>query len=413
MKVCVVGAGTRFMSGLSYYTLRLSNALAEEHHQVSAILMRQLMPARWYPGRGRVGQKLTDLSYSPKVSLCDGVDWFWLPGMLHAIVLMLKQRPQLVIFQWWTGTVLHSYLLLAVVARLLGARVVFEFHEIQDAGEADMRLARLYMRLLAPVVVALAHAGVVHAEQDKPLLQKQFRFYNKPIVRIEHGPYDQYQKGVAATDLRTGSVSTSKDTQDQPMSTATTSVTVTNLLFFGLIRPYKGLDDLLLAFNALPPAQAANFWLTIAGETWEGFDRPAQLIAASPYRERITFINRYVTDNEVAALFSAADAVVFPYRRSSGSGVLQIALSYGLPVITTNVGGLSEAVSNYAGALQVAPGNVGELSESILQVSKRHGQRYKACHSWRESVRDYETLYTLLLKPAQAKTKNISNEVSL
>ena len=54
LRICVVGAGTRFLGGISYYTLYLVNALARTH-DVSAILMRQLLPTRFYPGRERVG----------------------------------------------------------------------------------------------------------------------------------------------------------------------------------------------------------------------------------------------------------------------------------------------------------------------------------------------------------------------
>ena len=72
-------------------------------------------------------------------------------------------------------------------------------------------------------------------------------------------------------------------------------------MFFGLIRPYKGLEDLIKAFDALSATEAESFTLTVVGETWEGWELPAELIAASPYRDRINFVNRYVTDSEAAA----------------------------------------------------------------------------------------------------------------
>ena len=119
LQACVIGAGTRFLSGISYHTLHLVNALARSH-EVSVILMRQLLPTRFYPRRERVGAKLTRLEYDPLVRVFDGVDWYWLPSMLRALVFLMRERPGAVVFQWWSGTVLHSYLLLALVARLLG-----------------------------------------------------------------------------------------------------------------------------------------------------------------------------------------------------------------------------------------------------------------------------------------------------
>ncbi len=69
LRVCVVGPGTRFLSGISYYTLRLINAFAKSH-RTSAILMRQLLPTRLYPGRERVGKSLTRLAYHPDADTC-------------------------------------------------------------------------------------------------------------------------------------------------------------------------------------------------------------------------------------------------------------------------------------------------------------------------------------------------------
>ncbi len=73
-----------------------------------------------------------------------------------------------------------------------------------------------------------------------------------------------------------------------------------------------------------------RFRLTVVGETWENWTLPAELIAASPHGERISFVNRYVSDAEAAAFYAAADAVVLPYRRGSASGPLQIAMSHGV-----------------------------------------------------------------------------------
>src|SRR5438132_433258 len=91
LRVCVVGAGKRFLSGISYYSLYLVNALARSH-KVSVILMRQLLPTRFYPGRQRVGANLTRLEYDPMVPVFDGVDWYWLPSILRSLVFLMRER---------------------------------------------------------------------------------------------------------------------------------------------------------------------------------------------------------------------------------------------------------------------------------------------------------------------------------
>lgn len=372
-RICIVGAGTRFMSGISYYTLHLVNALARTS-SVSTILMRQLLPTRLYPGRKRVGAKLTSLHYDPTVRVLDGVDWYWLPSIIPALLFLIRERPDVVVFQWWSGTVLHSYLLLAGVARLLRARVVIEFHEVLDPGEAKLPLAQTYVRLLAPLLVGLAHGYVVHSEYDRKLLSSHYSLEQQPIALIGHGPYNDYH--------RTGR-------EQEPRSIPATCC---NLLFFGLIRPYKGLEDLIRAFDALPESEIDRYWLTVVGETWEGYTLPTKLIERSRYRERITFVNRYVSDAEVAEYFDAADAAVFPYHRSSASGTLHIAMSRGLPIVVTGVGGLIEAVAGYEGAIMVPPADPAALQEALRQVVQLRGRRYADPHSWDHTVAGYRAL---------------------
>ncbi len=376
-RVCVVGSGTRFLSGISYYTNRLANSLSSSH-EVSVILMRQLLPTQLYPGRKRVGVKLTDLSYNQNISVFDGVDWFWWPSIIQAIAFMIKQRPEVMVFQWWTGTVLHSYLFLAIVARLLGAKVVIEFHEVQDTGEARMPLARAYVGLLGPLMINLSSGFVVHSEFDRPILEKRYPLANRPVALIPHGPYDHHR---ATTGL--------ESRRDVPSH-------ICNLLYFGVIRPYKGLEDLIKAFDAIPESEIEHFWLTVVGETWEGWTLPNELIEKSRYRQRITFINRYVRDEEVASFFAGADAVVLPYHRSSASGPLHTALSHGLPVVVTQVGGLVEAVSNYEGAILVPPQDVNALRNALDRVVQIRGKRYSDPHSWENTLVLFTTLFSAM-----------------
>jgi len=133
--VLVVGSGWRFTSGISYYTCRLTNALAAVT-PTRALLMRGLVPKALYPGRARVGTTVNDLTYVDAVDVYDGVDWFWGSSMRGARRFVQETPPDVLVLQWWTGAVLHSYLRLARLARRAGSRVVIEWHEVQDTGEA-------------------------------------------------------------------------------------------------------------------------------------------------------------------------------------------------------------------------------------------------------------------------------------
>jgi glycosyltransferase involved in cell wall biosynthesis len=169
-----------------------------------------------------------------------------------------------------------------------------------------------------------------------------------------------------------------------------------NLLFFGVIRPFKGLEDLITAFDMIPEDQISNYSLTVVGETWEGWTLPEKLIAESRYKNRITFENRYVTDEELAEFLAAADAVVLPYHRSSASGPLHTAMSWGLPVVVTHVGGLPEAVAGYEGAILVPPKDPLALRKALGKVIKLRGKRFTGPQSWEQTVTLYNALFDSL-----------------
>ena len=371
--VCVVGAGTRFLSGISYYTHQLASVLAERY-PVSVLLVRQMIPRRLYPGAARVGQRLTDISYPDGVDVLDGIDWFWGLSALRGILFLIRHRPRFVVMQWWTGAVLHSWLLLAIVARLVRAQLVIEFHEVQDVGEQVLPLAGGYVNVGLPLLLRLSSAAVVHSDFDRIAIEKRYGSLSGEVVRIPHGPYTLPLRSVVTP------------TPESPC----------RLLFFGVIRPFKGLDDLVHAFNSLSPQEIDKLHLTVIGETWEGFIQPNRLIEGSPYRDRITFVNRYVTDGELAAALDGTNAVVLPYHRSSSSGPLQMAMGCGLPVVVTSVGGLVEAAQGYDGALFIPPRDVGALADALRQVSALRGRRFPAPCDWGATLDGFDKLFSAL-----------------
>ena len=380
-RIVVVGSGWYFSSGISHYTYKLSSALAE-HYQVGALLMRRLVPRALYPGRKRVGADIGNPAYPANVQLYDGVDWYWGRSLTNALRYLDEQRPAVVIFQWWTGAVLHTYLRLARYAVQRGAQVILEWHEGQDVGESALPGTRRYVQTLMPRLLSLVDAHVVHSEFDLRAITSSYQLGSAPVYTMPHGPYDHL--------VRSSQV-TAKPNTDTPLQ----------LLYFGVVRPFKGVEDIIAAFAALEPDDARKFRLSIVGETWEGWDTPNQAIAHSPYADLIERVDRYVTDTEVADYFGSAEAVILPYHRSSASGPLHIAMSAGLPVIVTAVGGLVEAVRGYPGALLVPPKDPVALKHALMQLLAQRGQRYADPHSWQRTLNGYRALIGELheLKP--------------
>jgi glycosyltransferase involved in cell wall biosynthesis len=115
------------------------------------------------------------------------------------------------------------------------------------------------------------------------------------------------------------------------------------LLFFGLIREYKGLDILIDAMNHLD----MSYQLVIAGETYGSFDKYAEQIEQvnAAYSDRIKVFNRYIGDEEVALFFSSSDLCVLPYRSATQSGIVAVSEFFDVPVVTTPVGSLPDDIN--------------------------------------------------------------------
>jgi glycosyltransferase involved in cell wall biosynthesis len=372
-RVVIIGSGLCFASGISHYTYLLSCALKDEH-DVGALLMRRLVPRRLYPGRDRVGAAVANaVVYPPDVPVYDGVDWYWGPSLTNALRYLDRQRPTVMIFQWWTGAVLHTYLRLARYAARHGARLILEWHERQDVGEAAVTGARRYVEALMPRLLPLVDAHVVHSRFDMQAISSAYPLGNAIMRVIPHGPYNHLVIPEARrADARIGF----------PF----------RLLYFGVVRPFKGVEDLVAAFSMLDRDQASQFRLSILGETWEEWTVPDQAIARSPHADLIERVDRYVSDEELAGYVARADAIVLPYHRSSMSGPLHVAMAAGLPVVVTAVGGLVEAVRDYAGAVLVPPENPDALRDALLRLPARQGERYANSHSWQQTLDSYRTL---------------------
>lgn len=142
------------------------------------------------------------------------------------------------------------------------------------------------------------------------------------------------------------------------------------LLYFGYIRDYKGLDLLIESISKLDE----SYHLILAGECYGDFTRYTDQIKALGVSDRISLLNRYIPDNEVTLLFSAADVCVLPYKSATQSGVTAIALHFELPLIVTNVGGLKELVFHEKTGLLVQEPKTEQIIEQVHNFYNNHQQ---------------------------------------
>lgn len=374
--IIVVGSGSEFLSGISHYTHHLAIALAETR-PVGVILMRKLIPAFLYPGRKRVGdQGLSSITYPPHIPLFDGVDWNGGRSARDAIKFIQQEHPRVVIFQWWTAAVSFNYVRLARAAIRAGARVVIELHETQDVGEAKLPFAGTVSKLALNHLLSISSGVVTHSSYDAESLLKMWRNPEKiEVAVIPHGPF---------TELAMTSKSTCK--VRPPGSPA-------RLLYFGVIRSYKGIDDLAAAYHELI-RRGANVKLTVVGEPWgKEADHALLALRQGPGAANVTVIDRFIADAEIPGLLQEADLLVLPYHRSSASGPLALAMAAGLPVVTTSVPALVEATAGYTGAVHVPVKSPEGLVEGIMTALALVGTVHESRITWSAIGARYAALF--------------------
>lgn len=351
-RIALVGPSTRFLSGISYYTIHLSNALSE-WADVHAILFRHMLPKKIFPGWKRVGDNLSTATFRDEVASGEMLDWYDPFSWVRSAQQM--KHADIVLFEWWTSSVAHMYLAIQFLL-FRKVPVIIEYHEVVDPLEQSIVPIRLYAKIMGRMVRRFADHVVVHSQADMRLVQQMYRIPPDRISIIPHGLYDQYPLLERSTARATLGI------REEHV-----------ILFFGLLRPYKGVRYLIEAFNTLPDAFRSSSRLLIVGEAWED-EKSISLAESSPYRERITIVNRYVGDDEIPLYFSAADMLVLPYTRASQSGVAHIGMAYGLPIIATRVGGLEEGLQSYTGAFLIKPEDTEELGTMMIQCSERNGR---------------------------------------
>ncbi|TAL66882.1 MAG: glycosyltransferase [Bacteroidetes bacterium] len=169
------------------------------------------------------------------------------------------------------------------------------------------------------------------------------------------------------------------------------------ILFFGLIRNYKGLDLLIRAVGEL----TNDYYLLAVGEVYGNEKEYFDLIRQSGVGDRVKFINQYVSDNDVAPYFSSADVCVLPYRSATQSGIIGVAYNFGLPVITTDVGGLREVIEPFGTGtvipyadIDLIKNNVREYFDNKLYDKYSSNiEKFKQKYTWESFANDILSLY--------------------
>lgn len=238
------------------------------------------------------------------------------------------------------------HVLITLVAyRLLKNNVVWTVHEL-DAYESLHPRRDAWFR---SVVMKLSRCLIVHGEHTRKVLIEQYG-YRRPIHVARHPSYIGWYKDEVTREQARRKLDLPDDARV--------------FLYFGYIKPYKGVEDLIRAFGQ---QNDGGTILLIAGKPLDDTIKlEIEALASADSRVR-TFLG-YIPDDDIQNFFRAADIVVFPFRETQTSGSLMLALSYGCPVIAPAIATLPEYVGDDNGTL-FDPSREGGLANAITAAT--------------------------------------------
>jgi glycosyltransferase involved in cell wall biosynthesis len=370
-RFCLVGPSYPYRGGISHYTTRLIGELAARH-EVLAVNFKRLYPGFLFPGKTQLDESARPIE-ARSLRLIDSMNPFtW----ISAGARIARWKPDAVVVQWWHPFFAPAMFVLCLVLKLVRrGRIVFICHNVlpHEGSLVDGMLARL--------AFALPDAFLVQSLEDR---DKLFKIRPDAGVVVQPLPlFDFFKTGLitkAEARARIGA-------GEGPL-----------ILFFGLVRPYKGLRHLIEAMPQVRVRVSAR--LLVVGEFYEDRAPYDRLVESLGLGESVRFVDRYVPNEEVEPYFVASDLVVLPYVSATQSAIVQVAISFDRPVIVTEVGGLPEVVASGRTGFVVPAKDPRTLAEAIIKFFEEDwGARMapffeeeKARFSWEAVVRSIENL---------------------
>ena len=343
-RIIIVGPAYPYRGGIADFNERLAREFQREGHEVLIYTFTLQYPSFLFPGKTQYaeGPAPEELSIVRKINSVNPLNWLKVGREIR------RQHPDMVMIRFW----------LPFLAPCLGtiARVVRRDKGIKVVGLLDNVIPherRIGDRIFARYMIK-SIAGYVAMSESVLRDAKSFDD-TKPSALTPHPLYDNFGDKV---------------TRDEAIRHLGLDADTRYILFFGLIRDYKGLDLLLRAF-ADERLRNRKVKLIVAGEFYSNAEMYEQLEQELGLAPHIVWYKEFIAADQVRYFFAAADLVAQPYKSATQSGITQIAYHFERPMLVTNVGGLAEIVPHGKVGYVTEP-DAKDIAEALVDFVENH-----------------------------------------
>lgn len=345
LRICIIGPTYPFRGGIAHYMTLLYEHI-KKRHQTLFISFKRQYPKLIFPGKTDYDNSSAPLKSEGVERLLDSMNPFTWIAVVRRVI---KYHPDLLIIPWWVAFWTPQFVTITTLVKLFSrTKVLYICHNVVEHESS------WWKKLCTALVLRKGDFFIVHSAEDEHNLRQ---IVTNPDVHRNFLPtYDIFS---------TLQEQISRETAKKQLGLSDKEV----ILFFGFVRPYKGLDYLLRAFADVL-RRNRNAHLMIVGEFWKDRDQYDRLISQLDLAKYITVIDRYIPNEEVSLYFIAADCVAIPYTSATGSAIIQMAYGFGRAVIVTNVGSLPEIVDDAKTGYIVQSRNVEQLAQALEKLLK-------------------------------------------
>lgn len=367
-KIIIIGSAYPLRGGgIATFNERLAKEFIDEGYDTTIYTFSYQYPSFLFPGSTQYssGPAPHGIPIKVKINSINPLNWIMVGNELKRLM------PDIIVVRYWIpfmgpclGTILrrvktnHHTKVVCIADNILP-------HEKRPGDEA---FTKYFVKPIDAFVTM----------SEKVLMDLKTFVKNKPAKLIPHPLYDNFGERISKQEARKRLEINQADKV---------------ILFFGFIRKYKGLDILLEAFKMLKEKQMiANLKLLIAGEFYEDEKNYSSLLHDPKIQDSLILHTHFISDSEVKYYLCAADCLIQPYRSATQSGVTPLAYYFEVPMIVTNVGGLSHMVPDKKAGLVAEP-TPESLAQKITEFFETGEDQFlpnlreeKKRYSWKNMV---------------------------